>query len=345
MSTGVGNAIGWCDRTWNPLRGCSLVSPGCTHCYAMRQAHRMAGPGQPYAGLTRMTAHGPVWTGAVRLAEDALDEPLRWRTPRRVFVNSMSDPFHEDVPDEWIDRVFAVMALARQHTFQVLTKRPERMRAYLKRHDVGLRWAWTSRPIANAALRDWPTSDDAVGWTRSGLPNVWLGVSVEDQATADARVPLLLQTPAAVRFVSYEPVLGAVDLTRLHGNLGDSVDVVVDALGRRMAAAWAGRATERLDHAIKTGLDWVIVGGESGPGARPCDVAWIRGVVRQCSGAGVPCYVKQLGGYAILDPRYDRSLAGWTRKLRDRKGADMAEWPEDLRVREFPPVERMRRSA
>lgn len=168
--------IEWTDRTWNPIRGCSLVSPGCTNCYAMRQVHRFDHPGGPYEGLTRMTEHGPVWTGKVRVVEEALAEPPSWRKPCRVFVNSMSDLFHEGVPAEFIDRVFAVMQLARRHTFQILTKQPHRMALH--------------RPPAN----------------------VWLGVSVENQATADERIPLLLQTPAAVRFLSVEPLLEAVDL-------------------------------------------------------------------------------------------------------------------------------------
>jgi protein gp37 len=206
---GDNSNIEWTDATWNPVRGCALVSAGCTNCYAMRVAHRFSGDSQPYAGLTKLTSHGPVWTGDVTLWPDVLDVPLRWRRPRRIFVNSMSDLFHEDVPEEFIDKVFAVMALSPQHTFQILTKRPVRMRDYLltvQNDDKDFnRWSnagveITDSPCAVIDDADWP------------LPNVWLGVSVEDQATADERIPLLLQTPAAVRFLSCEPLLGPVDL-------------------------------------------------------------------------------------------------------------------------------------
>jgi protein gp37 len=168
--------IQWTEATWNPLAGCSVVSPGCTNCYAMREAGGRLKSSAKFAGLTEPSKAGPVWTGEVRLWERVLDQPVRWTKPRRIFVNSMSDLFHESVPDEWIDRVFAVMALCPQHTFQVLTKRADRMRDYC------------SSPYNGVALSfKWP------------LPNVWLGVSVEDQARADGRIPRLLDTPAAVR--------------------------------------------------------------------------------------------------------------------------------------------------
>ena len=198
-------SIEWTDDTWNPTRGCSRVSEGCRNCYAERVAARFSGAGKPYEGLATMTPSGPRWTGKVALIEEHLADPLRWRTPRRIFVNSMSDLFHESVPDEWIDRIFAVMAIARDHTFQILTKRPERMREYLEQvsdeRDMQrwARWADIAKSPCAAGMfdeLDWP------------LPNVHLGVSVEDQATADARIELLLQTPAAVRWASYEPALG-----------------------------------------------------------------------------------------------------------------------------------------
>lgn len=208
--------IEWTDASWNPVVGCSIVSPGCTNCYAMGQAARIercaAGAGQAthYAGLTQPSKAGPVWTGKLALAPDhILTAPLRWKKPRRVFVNSMSDLFHEDVPDEWIDRVFAVMALAPRHTFQVLTKRAKRMRIYLdqrtdnRAEEIGV------------AMRAIAGTSDEPGLIELPLPSVWLGVSAEDQKRADERIPDLLATPAAVRFVSAEPLLGPIDLTQL----------------------------------------------------------------------------------------------------------------------------------
>lgn len=245
--------IEWTDATWNPVRGCSRVSEGCRHCYAEGVAARFSGPGQPYEGLAERTAKGPRWTGKVRLIESQLDLPLRWRKPRRIFVNSMCDLFHESLPDLAIDRVFAIMALAPHHTFQVLTKRPERMRAYLTD---------SATPLKHTG--SWP------------LPNVWLGVSVENQEAADERIPLLLDTPAAVRFLSCEPLLRPVDLT----------DYLVETA--RTNRDWY--------------LDWIISGGESGTGARPCHPDWIRTLRDQCAAASVPFFFKQWGAWA---PAYD----------------------------------------
>ena len=327
----AGTKIEWTDCTWNPVRGCSRVSEGCRNCYAERVAARFSGEGERFHGFAErrdsdLNAGGgskPRWTGRVELIESKLTEPLRWRKPRRVFVNSMSDLFHEALPDEAIDRVFAVMALAPQHTFQVLTKRPERMREYVKRLPL-----LHLPPIASGRGCDTDALyDQAYLALRSGaLPNVWLGVSVEDQKTADERIPKLLSTPAAVRFVSYEPALGPVDF-----NLDQFVPF----------------------SAPTPKIDWIIVGGESGPGARPIDVAWVRSVVAQCKEAGVACFVKQLGAYPIVrHPTDQREVefsrrcgflpawvpewaAAWIRNF-DRKGGDPSEWPADLRVREFP---------
>ena len=333
--------IQWTDRTWNPVRGCSRVSEGCRNCYAERMARRFSGGGFDSTAPFHAFADDRGWTGRVELVESKLMEPLRWRKPSRVFVNSMSDLFHESLPDEAIDRVFAVMALAPQHTFQVLTKRPRRM------------LEWSTRPTAiNVDGEERTGARDAValsaggmcGWphgvldgravlhVRRGwpLPNVWLGVSVEDQATADERIPKLLATPAAVRFVSYEPALGPVDFNKRE----------------LLCKTWRRGIT------IGTYLDWIIVGGESGPGARPFDVAWARSVVRQCKDAGVACFVKQLGanpvggeldcdecdgsGRYLIDGKPLRCICADGRVLRDRKGGEPSEWPDDLRVREFP---------
>ena len=278
--------IEWTDATWNPLGGCTRVSEGCRNCYAEIMAARFSDPGQWGHGLARRvklpdgrTDHR--WTGEVRLIEDRLDQPMRWRRQRRIFVNSTSDLFHERVPDEWIDRVFAVMALTPQHTYQILTKRPERMREYLT---YSARWAAVlpTELLARgteAARRDyWP------------LPNVWLGTSAEDQATADARIPHLLATPAAVRFLSAEPLLGPVDLTRL----GPATP------GGWITNALRGTRWPDLDESgaitsHTTRLDWIIVGGESGPGARPMHPSWARSLRDQCVAAGVAYFHKQNG--------------------------------------------------
>jgi len=311
-------SIEWTDATWNPVRGCTRVSPGCENCYAERQAARFRGPGGAYEGLVRTHANGePRWTGEIKLLPEQLDQPLRWRRQRRIFVNSMSDLFHEGVPDEFIDRTFAVMALATRHTFQILTKRPDRMLAYMQSRAKSADF-W-KRAVPNGYALEW----EGISLVPFPLPNVWLGVSVENQATADERIPLLLQTPAAVRFLSVEPLLEAVDLNKA-GALG--LEVLPD-----------GSATDLY---ADNPVDWVIVGGESGPHARACNVAWIRSIVEQCKAVGCPVFVKQLGA----DPFVRNKSGGMDRwrvghgdfYVRDRKGGDPNEWPEDLRVREFP---------
>lgn len=294
---GDGTAIEWTDATWNPIRGCSRVSEGCRNCYAETVAARFSGPGHPYHGLARRVTRPDGtsearWTGKIAVIDTAMTQPMRWTRPRRIFVNSMSDLFHEDVPDEVIDRVFAVMALAPQHVFQVLTKRPERMRQYLvatfedgavERRDLittaALDWR-DANPDANEEYR-YTDNDCFIQPSRWPLPNVWLGVSVEDQATANERIPALLETPAAVRFISAEPLLGSVDLTRLF-------HTPLDMAG---------------------GLNWVIVGGESGTGARPMHPDWARSLRDQCAAAGVPFFFKQWGEW---EPRnqWMRGVAG-----------------------------------
>jgi protein gp37 len=323
-------AIEWTDRTWNPVRGCSRVSEGCRNCYAERIAARFSGPGEAFHDFAKVPeAGGAAWTGKVALIPEKLDEPLRWRKPSRVFVNSMSDLFHEKLSDADIDRVFAVMACSPRHTFQVLTKRPERMRAYIEPR-AARPFAWWQGLVLTTG--DWGLLEDAgnaferIGERRPfPLPNVWLGVSVEDQPTADERIPLLMATPAAVRFVSYEPALGPVNF--------EKETLVVTTRGVRSA--------QPLYCAKVNGvglLDWIIYGGESGPGARPNDIAWARATRDACKAAGVAFFCKQLGAKPTTDIR--TRPAGepsyWTDTLRDRKGGDPAEWPKDLRVREFP---------
>lgn len=291
--------IQWTDATWNPIAGCNRVSEGCRHCYAERLAARGL-PG--FEGLARFVDHSDGtrearWTGAVTVREHLMDQPLRWRRPRRIFVNSVSDLFHDAVPDEVIDRIFTVMALAPQHTFQILTKRPERMRRYLAEDRRGA-WAdaWApgtlrlSRHEIMARLSPRATPDqrwlynaERILWP---LPNVQLGVSVEDQVTADTRIPYLLDTPAAIRFASYEPALGPIDWRqqpdRDHWRdwlTGDSKGYLTNYSGLPR-------------------IDLVIMGGESGPNARPMHPDWARQTRDQCTAAGVPFLFKQWGEWA-----------------------------------------------
>jgi protein gp37 len=340
------SGIEWCDRSWEVVAGCTKVSSGCANCYAERLV------GTRHAGVARKrkrdgTDNGSAidlslevingkgrWSGDVRLLEMNLGQPLSRKAPTVYFVNSRSDLFHEDVPFEYIDRVFAVMALCPQHRFLVLTKRPERMRAYLA--DAKQRVALIGREKHPGDSHDCyidPSPDrDYIAWP---LPNVWLGTSVEDQETANTRLPELLACPAAGRFVSAEPLLGAVDLTCVHLG-GDSVadDDGGDRINVLDYSWYDDDGDEYFGH-----IDWVIVGGESGPGSRVCNVAWIRSVVEQCTGAGVPVFVKQLGadprGPYVDPPPADEGYPP-VYEVKSRKGNDMAEWPTGLRVREVP---------
>ena len=338
----VRNADGTSGKTWNPTRGCSVISPGCHNCYAMRQAHRFSGEGKPYDGLTKLTGAGPQWTGVVRLAPaHILEAPLRRKTPTTYFVNSMSDLFHETLSNEEIAAVFGVMAAAPHHTFQVLTKRAKRMREWFRWLDdmcsgpldpprsmtCGIMAANHCADVDYLGLPGvWP------------LPNVWLGVSVEDQRRADERIPHLLETPAAVRFLSCEPLLGPVHLREswLLGHFHrcpdeDRPTVPGDA---DPCAGCPGHGDEC--GAIRgSRVDWVIVGGESGPRARPFNLAWARQLVATCERTHTACFVKQLGAKPMTQPN-GRDPGPRRLEVADRKGGDMAEWPEDLRVREVP---------
>lgn len=509
---GSKTSISWTDSSWSPISGCTRVSEACRFCYAEGIAARFSRPGQAYDGVARMTPEGPRWTNEVRLHPERLSIPLHWKRPRRIFTASMSDLFHPGVPFEFIDKVFAVMALAPQHTFQVLTKRPERMAEYVsgdrgpynsdethghrsfERQMAVVSAACAMQVDHEAVPREWP------------MRNVWLGTSVEDQEAAEKRIPHLLNTPAIMRFLSAEPLLGPLDLSRWigcyphdeaderkRGNIisGDSSRVVEGSEGRlglargtsvQESMGWEGlgdamqtapnrrggrgwvqdresngewqadnnvrpsfslalpegantawhdhqppqwekgrqppeesggryllreyapcisdrsyfgmgrekpsgkafgprcpsnsrKVLERGNDASETctspwsldsdnfenrsreqqdppaGTDsglyasekaqeylataqraireprihLVIMGGESGSKARPCDLEWLRGLVRQCRVAGVAPFVKQLG------TRYARE-----HKLRDYKGSDVREFPEELRVQEFP---------
>jgi protein gp37 len=317
--------IEWTDATWNPIVGCSIVSPGCTHCYAMKMAGRIEAMGgaKHYAGTTKKANGNTVWTGKVAMARDhILLQPLAWRAPRRIFVNSMGDLFHEDVPDAWIDKVFAVMALAPQHTFQVLTKRAKRMREYMTERwqpapAHRLEWAGGDAIDIPAETKGEDREDQVRAacepfleklslvdtdnddlWTEDGnakamtwqwpLANAWLGVSAERQQEADERVPELLTTPAAVRFVSAEPLLGPIDFTAICTG-----HYFIDALrGFKYHDAPEGvhSATESCAK-----LDQIIVGGESGPQARPMHAQWPRWIRNDCGDAGTAFFFKQWG--------------------------------------------------
>jgi protein gp37 len=303
-------------------------------------AHRFAGPGKPYEALTTIRRGKVDWSGVVRLIPEQLGQPLRWRKPRRIFVNSMSDLFHESLSNEQIATVFRVMAIAKHHTFQVLTKRPKRAAEWFEwvagqQGDEG-----THHPQAvlhmSGARNGLPFSIGPSVWGPAPwpLPNVWIGISAENQAAADERIPLLLTLPAVVRFVSAEPLLGPLNL---HPWLCEHGSV--------------GRPEQKMGHYCTptSGIDWLIVGGESGNGARPFDVAWAESIVRQCADARVACFVKQLGAVPFDSRESDRGTdephpdgpgadLSCRLQLDNRKGGDMSEWPENLRVRQFPEV-------
>jgi len=305
------SAISWTQATWNPTTGCDRVSPGCANCYALAMAKRLKAAGNPRYQKDGGPASGPGF--GLTVHPDLLDLPLRWKKPRLVFVDSMSDLFHEDVPDAFIDRIFATMAGAEQHTFQVLTKRPERMRAYVS---------------------DWVRGTLGPGQAGPVLPNVWLGVSVENQHWADERIPVLQDTPAAVRFLSCEPLLGPLDVR--HSWLACQF-------------CDGGRPErEQLHRHPNPGISWVICGGESGAMStrggperalvercdgrkhggfgcehcglsgwrpKPQALAWVRSLRDQCVAAGVPFFFKQWpmppsksGGPALIDGKEWRQM-------------------------------------
>ncbi|NKI17400.1 phage Gp37/Gp68 family protein [Spongiibacter sp. KMU-166] len=317
--------IEWTDATWNPIRGCSRVSDGCRNCYAETVANRFKGPGLPYEGLI---AKGGQWNGKIRIVEHLIDQPLRWRRPRRIFVNSMSDLFHENVPDELIDKVFAVMALCPQHTFQVLTKRPNRMLEYCK--SLGKHRSVDRVSIASAQLQ----ADGLFSYTHTSggwcLPNVWLGVSVEDQATAEERIPLLLATPAAVRWISAEPLLGPLDLDLSRCETHDRDFITDDEhCGECLADGWSGdMPTGHWLDPLNGGLDWVVVGGESGSGARPMHPEWPRYLRDQCVNAGVPFLFKQWGDWGDEESieRTGTAWCGWWELYPEDGGAPRKTW-------------------
>lgn len=325
------SSIEWTKKVWNPVTGCVKISPGCKFCYAETFAERWRGiKGHPYEqGFD------------LKLWPERLLLPLGWNKPQKIFVNSMSDLFHDDVPAAFIDRVFAVMACSPWHTYQLLTKRQERMRKYLSDPEVAERVLLQCLILPKKAewttLAQWP------------LKNVWLGVSVESP-DFQQRIDDLLRTPAAVRWISAEPLLARLNLGmyllgrafRVTHSQHDAPDGAMVGRFTRVGDWWEPKLPR---------LDWVVVGGESGAGARPFNVAWANDIKEECQLAGVPVFVKQLGRRvfwdgctvqwqglgqnASEDGNFDGGVGWWVR-LKDKKGGDMAEWPRDLRVREFP---------
>ena len=304
-----GTHIEWTDATWNIITGCSVVSAGCKHCYAMKLAGTRLAHHPSREGLTIDTAAGPVWNGEVRFNDQWLLQPLDWTKPRRIFVCAHGDLFHESVPDEWICAVFAIMASAPQHTFQVLTKRPQRARRWFERmRDRATAEGYLHECLKGRMGYDHPRRP-AVNLATWPLPNVWLGVSVEDQAAADARIPELLSTPAAVRWISAEPLLGPLDLSDLDLGADRDIprefwtDVDDDSNPPGIALdALSGLRWQRFGHWMESGnaLDWVVVGGESGPGARPMNPRWVRDLRDLCAAAAVPFLFKQWGNWVSV---------------------------------------------
>jgi protein gp37 len=296
------SAIEWTNTTLNPTTGCDKISPGCDNCYALTMAKRLKAMGQAkYQNDGDPRTSGPGF--GLTVHPDTLGEPLRWRDPRKVFVNSMSDLFHARVPREFVQRFWAVMAATPQHSYQVLTKRPARMARIITDicecgagHAPGVHFRsamdWAATPHSPTYVPGVKSTYHTAPWP---LPNVWLGTSIELDKYAD-RADDLRNTPAAVRFISAEPLLGPLP----------SLDL--------------------------TGIDWLIVGGESGPGSRPVDLGWFRELIAMARTAGTAVFVKQMGSRWASD----MSVGGQSLARVDKKGGDWRYWPDDLKIREYP---------
>lgn len=275
--------IEWTDATWSPVTGCDPISEGCQNCYAKRMAKRLAGRcGYPADDPFRVTLH-----------PERLNEPLKWKTPRRVFVCSMSDLFHEDVPFEYIHVIWDIIKACPQHTFLILTKRPQRMAEVVNRI----------------------YSLERLGWSKGFWDHIWLGVTAENQQRANERIPILLQIPAAVRFVSIEPMLGPVDLTRIGGDwYGNGRINALKGLQNDDTYVHEYNLRWKAKHCGE--LDWVICGGETGPGARPMHPDWVRNLRNQCQQAGVPFFFKSWGEWI---PSYKTGVEFELSKLKDNE--------------------------
>lgn len=344
--------IEWTDATWNPCVGCEKVSQGCAHCYAEVMAVRLAhmalsdieagrDPGRKRHYLNVVDLERGRWNGKAEAVPEALTEPFGWRKPRMVFVNSMSDLFHEDLSFEFIASVHATMIACRSHTFQVLTKRPKRAwefyRWLAKEAAVGetvpvqVCQHYAQRLSEASELRQ----GERFGYWEWPAPNIWLGASVERQQEHDERMPWLLACPAAVRFLSAEPLLSEVNLPWLRAAVCDC----------RRSILEIGCPSVEPDHGTHPlcsecgyarpveSIGWVIAGGESGHKSRACDSNWIRSIIRQCRDASVPVFVKQMGRHYYRHTPAGRLTHEWPQ---DKKGGDPNEWDKDLRVRQMP---------
>lgn len=333
--------IEWTDATWNIINGCSVHTPGCTNCYAMLLAGTRLAGHPSRAGLTTMSKAGPVWTGEVRLYEPWLTQPLEWTKPRDIFVCAHGDLFHEAVTDEMLDQVFAVIAICqvgeRRHRFQILTKRSGNMRRYVSR------LADRAALIAGIVVTK-HKMPKVVGTAvtellmRGPLPNVWLGVSTEDQRRADERIPDLLATPAVVRWISAEPLLGEIDLEHVAAPVGDGDDEFEDdhwKLNALLAGScYEFKGDDRFwysgDGPEHPALDWVVVGGESGRGARPMHPAWAEALREQCNGAGVAFLFKQWGEWAPTGAASEEE--GHSPAFRKQRGSKSFFYPDGVQM-------------
>ncbi|MEN6325821.1 MAG: phage Gp37/Gp68 family protein [Syntrophomonas sp.] len=304
--------IEWADKTWNPVTGCSPISEGCKNCFAKRMASRLQGRcGYPKDNPFLVVKH-----------DDVFMLPIKWRKPSRIFVCSMGDLFHDAVEERWIDAVFAAMGSTydtscvdennvatgykQRHVYMVLTKRPERMRDYILEL-LKLDWESLRKRFYHIAMgmcdiirgplyAHMNASMIVATWIKQGMPGLWLGVTAENQARADERIPILLQTPAAVRFVSIEPMLGEIDLTRI--NIGPVASY------NTLAGEILEPGSVTSGHGVNK-LDWAICGGETGTGARPMHPDWVRSLRDQCQAAGTPFFFKSWGDWS---PFYDRDI-------------------------------------
>lgn len=322
-------AVDWAEKGWNLVTGCSPVSAGCANCYAARQAATRLKHLPRYAGLASYSGGRGRWSGEVRVHRDLLTEPLFRRTPSTWFVAPRGDFFHENLPSDFLDEAFAVMNRSRNQIFIIPTKRVDRALAYL--NDPGRKMAILMAAATRVLVDGEPCCESLdMPWP---LPNVILLASIEDQATADYRVPRLLRCNVAWRGVSAEPLLGPVNLSPWIGAIPFPRNYK-QGPGQPVFTC----SEDDIEMTIcPVTLDWVIVGGESGPKARPCDFYSIAEIVKQCRDAGVPCFVKQLGA----DPGYRGAGGPGTHSpirvhLEDPKGGDPTEWPPELRVREYP---------
>lgn len=353
-------SIGWTGWSWNFLRGCSRVSNGCTRCYAEVTALRFSGKGMPYEGLVRRSKHGEArWTGDVRFVAEKLAEPLRKRKGGLVFVNSMSDFFHEEVAFETMAAAYGVMAAAPQHTFQILTKRAARIPAFFRWLErmcergpgygalspLGVCLHYAQKHCDHRKLRD----ADAILSRAWPLENVHVGVSIEDDETAANRIPLLLlaECPIAVRWVSYEPCLGYADLRPFLPAV-----VLSEGVRPKQETVDAIAVHRRSRREYKPTLDWIVIGGESGPRARPFNILTAQELVEVCARRAVPVFVKQLGKRPCRIHRYGTVPCSgngcgdgdWCSahelqplRLKSPKGEDPTEWPEGLAVQQRVP--------